>query len=82
MKYGHSEVRYKLSFIYMFFFILKSCYFLKKLSFFFFLISDFYTIVDNDGQVLNTLPLSAIQAPLLMESFNIPVLASSLSLQR
>ncbi|CAG8630503.1 4443_t:CDS:10 [Rhizophagus irregularis] len=45
-------------------------------------VSDFYTIVDNDGQVLNTLPLSAIQTPLLMESFNIPVIASSLSLQR
>ncbi|RIA86085.1 heme peroxidase [Glomus cerebriforme] len=45
-------------------------------------VSDSYTIVDNDGQVLTTLPLNAIQTQGLLENFNIPVLALSLSLQR
>ncbi|GES81430.1 heme peroxidase [Rhizophagus clarus] len=45
-------------------------------------ISDYYDIVNNEGNVLTTLPLTSLQIPHLLESYGIPTLILSMALQR
>ncbi|CAG8663617.1 4652_t:CDS:10 [Rhizophagus irregularis] len=45
-------------------------------------ISDYYDIVNNQGNILTTLPLTSLQIPHLLESYGIPTLILSMALQR
>ncbi|CAG8456991.1 13944_t:CDS:10 [Funneliformis mosseae] len=45
-------------------------------------VSDYHSIVDNNGQVLATLSLNSLQRPRLLETYGVPSIALSLALQR